>query len=149
MTIAQASEAIRDGSCSPAELVSKCLARIDTLQPQINAFMTVTDATVTDADAIREARFAESDIREGRWRGPLHGIPIGINDFYDTAGVPTTAAYEPFKRRITKTDAVAVQRVGPPLGAQIVGKPQAHGTVLTVAQRYLQATVGAVLHAPT
>ena len=109
MTIAQASEAIRDGSCSPVELVSKCLARIDTLQPQINAFI-----TVTDADAIREARFAESDIREGRWRGPLHGSPIGIKDFYDTAGVPTTAAYEPFKRRITKTDAVAVQRLGAP-----------------------------------
>jgi len=120
VSIAQASDAIRKRSRSPVELVSACLARIEALQPRLNAFI-----TVTDAEARREAKLAESDIRKGRWRGPLHGIPIAIKDFYDTAGVRTTAAFEHFKQRIPAADAVAVQQLRS-AGAIIVGKTNMH-----------------------
>ena len=119
-TIAAASRAIRAGRCSPVELLSRCLERIDALQPRLNAFI-----TVTATEAMREASTAEAEIRKGRWRGPLHGIPIGVKDFYDTAGVRTTAAFEHFKQRIPKTDAVAVQKLRK-AGAIIVGKTNMH-----------------------
>jgi aspartyl-tRNA(Asn)/glutamyl-tRNA(Gln) amidotransferase subunit A len=115
-SITDLSVRIRDGSLSPVAVVDACLARIDALNPRLNAFITVT------GDAAREAaRVTESEITGGRWRGPLHGIPVGVKDFYDTAGVKTTAAFERLANRVPVEDADVVRRLKN-AGAIIVGK---------------------------
>ena len=86
-SILQISELLRKGSVSPVELTTDCLARIEKLNPRLNAFITVTAES-----ALAQARQAEAEIRRGDWRGPLHGIPLALKDLIDTAGVRTTAA---------------------------------------------------------
>jgi len=114
--IGEQSERIREHMVSPVALVGACLKRIDALNPRINAFITVT------ADAARAAATAaESEVTTGRWRGPLHGIPVAIKDFYDTAGIKTTAAFERFANRIPAADAEVVARLKR-AGAVVVGK---------------------------
>jgi aspartyl-tRNA(Asn)/glutamyl-tRNA(Gln) amidotransferase subunit A len=107
---------IKDKSLSPVELTKACLQRIEALNPKLNAFITVT-ATA----AIREAESLESELRAGRRRGPLHGIPIGLKDLYDTAGVKTTAGSKHWADRVPADDAAVVARLRA-AGAVIVGK---------------------------
>src|ERR1700730_12237745 len=105
---------------SPVEVVNSCLKRIEQLNPKLNAFITVL------ADQAREqARVAEAEIKAAKWRGPLHGIPVGIKDFYDTAGIKTTAAFERFKDRVPRKDAVSVLKLRE-AGAVIIGKMNMH-----------------------
>jgi aspartyl-tRNA(Asn)/glutamyl-tRNA(Gln) amidotransferase subunit A len=105
---------------SPVEVVIACLKRIEQLNPKLNAFITVL------ADqALEQARVAEAEIKAAKWRGPLHGIPVGIKDFYDTVGIKTTAAFERFKDRIPGKDAVAVAKLKE-AGAIIIGKMNMH-----------------------
>src|SRR5437868_6964231 len=99
-TIAQASELIRNGRVSPVELLGECLDRITQLNPTLNAFITVTADS-----ALAEAKQAEKEIRSGNWRRPLHGIPIGLKDLIDSAGVRTTAASAVFANRVPAEDA--------------------------------------------
>src|SRR5260370_42138462 len=91
---------------SPVEVVIACLKRIEQLNPKLNAFI-----TVLAEQALAQARVAEAEIKAAKWRGPLHGIPLGIKDLYDTAGIKTTAAFERFKDREPGKDALAVARV--------------------------------------
>src|SRR5262245_61813668 len=114
------SEAIRQRLASPVEVVTTCLDRIERLQPRLNAFITVT----ADA-ALRAAKAAETDIVRGRWKGLLHGVPVGIKDFYDTAGLRTTAAFERFSDRIPQRDAAAVEKLTR-AGAIVIGKTNMH-----------------------
>jgi aspartyl-tRNA(Asn)/glutamyl-tRNA(Gln) amidotransferase subunit A len=118
--IAEVSGLVRHRKLSPIELVRECLERIEELNPKLNAFITVT------ADqALEQAKRAEAEIVHSRWRGPLHGIPVGVKDFFDTAGVKTTAAFEPFKSRVPAKDAEVVTRLKK-AGAIIVGKMNMH-----------------------
>src|SRR5262249_4050793 len=112
----EVSEAIRQRWVSPVELVTTCLDRIERLQPRVNASITVAAGA-----ARRGAKAQEKEIGEGRWKGPLHGIPIGVKDFYDTAGLRTTAAFERFRDRVPKKDAVAVETLKR-AGAIVIGK---------------------------
>ncbi|MFL5583386.1 MAG: amidase, partial [Gemmatimonadaceae bacterium] len=113
-------QSIQTQELSPVEVVRACLERIEELNPKLNAFITVL------ADrAVEQARAAEGEIKAGKSRGPLHGIPIAIKDFYDTAGVRTTAAFEHFKDRVPAKDAVGVARLQD-AGAIIVGKTNMH-----------------------
>ncbi len=114
------SELLRKGSVSPVELTAHCLARIENLNPKLNAFITVTAES-----ALAAARQAESEIRRGDWRGPLHGIPLALKDLIDTAGVPTTAASLLFKDRIPAEDAEIVRRLKA-AGAVLLGKQNLH-----------------------
>jgi len=119
-TITETSTQIRAGSLSPVDVVSACLAKLDELQPTLNAFITVL------ADqALGAARDTEREIKAGRWLGPLHGIPIAIKDFYDTAGIKTTAAFKPFATRVPKKDAVALAQLKR-AGAIVIGKTNMH-----------------------
>src|SRR5205085_12042293 len=68
-----------------------------------------------------EARKAEEEIRAGNWRGPLHGIPIGLKDLIDTAGVKTTCASALFAERVPTEDAEVVRRLKS-AGAVLIGK---------------------------
>src|SRR5439155_18882238 len=85
-----------------------------------NAFITVTAES-----ALASARAAETEIHGGRWRGPLHGVPVALKDLFDTAGVRTTAASGVFKDRIPTEDAEVVQRLKR-AGAVLVGKTNMH-----------------------
>ena len=75
--------------------------------------------------ALADARRAEQEIQHGKYRGPLHGIPIGLKDLLDTAGVPTTAASAQYKGRIPTEDAEVVRRLRA-AGAIILGKQNLH-----------------------
>ena len=120
LSILQTGELLRKGSISPVELTTECLARIEKLNPKLNAFITVTAES-----ALAEARQAEAEIRRGDWRGPLHGIPIALKDLIDTAGVRTTAASLLFKDHIPTEDAEVVRRLKA-AGAVLLGKQNLH-----------------------
>ena len=119
-SINELSKLIREERVSPLEVVDACLKRIEHLNPKLNAFITI----LTD-QAREQAKFAEAEIKSGKWRGPLHGIPVGIKDFYDTAGIKTTAAFEFFKDRVPAKDAVSIARLKE-AGAIIIGKMNMH-----------------------
>ncbi|MGA2964679.1 MAG: amidase [Terriglobales bacterium] len=119
-TIRELSRKIRDRAISPVELTRDCLARIERLNPALNAFIAVTADSALD-----QARRAEREVVRGDYRGPLHGIPIGLKDILDTAGVRTTAASALFKARIPKDDAEVVRRLRA-AGAIVLGKQNLH-----------------------
>jgi aspartyl-tRNA(Asn)/glutamyl-tRNA(Gln) amidotransferase subunit A len=116
LTINQASDLLRQKKLSPVDLTEACLDRIDRLNPTLNAFITITRES-----AIAEAETAEHELHQGDWRGPLHGIPIGLKDLIDTAGVKTTCGSALFAERVPAEDAEIVQRLKR-AGAIIVGK---------------------------
>lgn len=130
-TITELSNLIKEQKLSPVELVTECLARIEKLNPELNAFI-----TVTSDQALADAKQAEEEIKAGTWRGPLHGIPVALKDMYDTAGIKTTAAFKYFKDRTPKEDAAVVTKLKE-AGAVIVGKTNMHelamGTTSTVS----------------
>ena len=116
LSIAEASELLRRKEVSPVDLTNACLARIEQLNPTLNAFITVMHDS-----AMAQAREAEDEIRAGRWRGPLHGIPIGLKDLIDTAGVKTTCGSALFAERVPAEDAEVVRRLKN-AGAVLIGK---------------------------
>jgi Asp-tRNA(Asn)/Glu-tRNA(Gln) amidotransferase A subunit family amidase len=119
-TICELSRKIRDRSISPVELTHHCLVLIEKLNPALNAYITVTAES-----ALERARVAEREIYRGAYLGPLHGIPIGLKDILDTAGVRTTAASALYKDRIPTEDAEVVRRLRC-AGAIILGKQNLH-----------------------
>jgi aspartyl-tRNA(Asn)/glutamyl-tRNA(Gln) amidotransferase subunit A len=111
---------IQQRRVSPVVVVAQCLERIERLQPELNAFITLTPEA-----AMEQAKAAEAEIRNGGWKGALHGIPVAVKDFYDTAGIKTTAAFEYFKMRVPAKDAASVEKLKK-AGAIIVGKTNMH-----------------------
>jgi aspartyl-tRNA(Asn)/glutamyl-tRNA(Gln) amidotransferase subunit A len=120
LTLKQASELVRRRDVSSVELTEACLARIERHDRAINAFI-----TVTREPAMAAARAADEEIRRGRRRGPLCGIPIALKDNIDTAGIKTTAASGVFKDRVPTEDAEVVVRLQR-AGAVLVGKLNLH-----------------------
>jgi len=116
LSISEAAELLRQKKISPVDLATACLDRIERLNPVLNAFITVTHES-----AMAEARVAEDEIQRGEWRGPLHGIPIGLKDLIDTAGVRTTCGSALFADRVPTEDAFVVQRLKR-AGAVLIGK---------------------------
>jgi aspartyl-tRNA(Asn)/glutamyl-tRNA(Gln) amidotransferase subunit A len=119
-SIVEAAEQIRRQEISPVELLRECLDAIDRLNPSLNAFITVTADS-----ALAQAKKAEQEIQSGKWRGPLHGIPIGLKDLIDTAGTRTTAASAVFRERIPTEDADVVKKLKT-AGAVFIGKQNLH-----------------------
>ena len=115
-SIADASGLLRRKEISPVELTRVCLRRIEQLDPQINAFISVLEES-----ALADARAAEAQMFAGNWRGPLHGIPIGLKDLFDTAGVRTTCGSALFADHIPNEDAEVVRRLKN-AGAILIGK---------------------------
>ena len=102
------------------EITRDCLARIEKLNPQLNAFLTVMVES-----ALAEARRLEQEIAQGCWRGPLHGIPIALKDLIDTAGERTTSASALHENRVPTIDAEVVRKLRQ-AGAVILGKNNLH-----------------------
>jgi aspartyl-tRNA(Asn)/glutamyl-tRNA(Gln) amidotransferase subunit A len=120
MTVAEVARAIAARNLSPVELMEALLERIARLDPKLNAFIRL------DADvAIHAARAAEAEIASGRQRGPLHGVPVGIKDIIDVAGLPTTCHSKLLIDNIASTDAVCVSRLRG-AGAIVLGKLSTH-----------------------
>src|SRR5689334_6731197 len=120
LELAEASLAVQKKEVSPVELTSACLERIERLNPKLNAFITVMDAS-----ALEDARKAEAEITRGEWKGPLHGIPLAVKDLIETAGVKTTAASAVLKDNVPSADAEVIRRLKA-AGAILLGKLNLH-----------------------
>jgi aspartyl-tRNA(Asn)/glutamyl-tRNA(Gln) amidotransferase subunit A len=119
-TLEVAAEAVRGGRLSPVSLTESCLARIESLEPRLNAFVTVT------AELARaQAREAEREIEGGHYRGPLHGIPVGVKDLFATKGIRTTAGSRILANWVPDADATVVRRLRD-AGAILLGKLGLH-----------------------
>jgi aspartyl-tRNA(Asn)/glutamyl-tRNA(Gln) amidotransferase subunit A len=115
-SIAALGTAYRDGSTSPIEVVRGLLNRIARLDPTLNSFI-----TVLEAESLARAESAAHELKAGRDRGPLHGVPVAIKDLIDMAGAPTTFASRAGSPRMGKTDAALVSNLKQ-AGAIILGK---------------------------
>jgi aspartyl-tRNA(Asn)/glutamyl-tRNA(Gln) amidotransferase subunit A len=111
---------LRGRKLSPIELTRTYLERITRLNPALNCYITVMSES-----ALADAHRAEEEIAAGKYRGPLHGIPIGLKDLVETAGVLTTAASGVLKNNVPKHDAAVVERLRN-AGAVILGKLNLH-----------------------
>lgn len=116
LTIIEAANLIRTRRLSPVELIQATLKRIDSIEPKVRAFI-----TLTREEALRAAGSAEKEITAGKYRGPLHGIPIGVKDTHYTKGVRTTAATRVLADFIPQFDATVVTRLKN-AGAILIGK---------------------------
>lgn len=116
LTITEASNLIRSRRLSPVELTAAILKRIDEVEPRVRAFI-----TVIREDALRAAESAGKEIVAGKYRGPLHGIPVGVKDTHYTKGVRTTAATRVLADFIPQFDATVVTRLKN-AGAILIGK---------------------------
>ncbi len=116
MLIHTAAEEIRAGRLSPVALLERCLDLIDRFEERVRAWV-----LVDRGGALEQARRAEAEIRAGGWRGPLHGIPVGIKDIIDVFDLPTAAGSRLWKDSIARHDATVVSRLRS-AGAVIVGK---------------------------
>jgi aspartyl-tRNA(Asn)/glutamyl-tRNA(Gln) amidotransferase subunit A len=117
-SIEQVAERVRSRAISPVDLVRGCLERIES-RLELNAFITV----MADA-ALSAAETAEREIGTGRYRGPLHGIPVSVKDLIDVAGTPTTSG-SAVPPRLPAHDAPVVTRLRD-AGAIIIGKTNLH-----------------------
>ncbi len=116
VSISRAARQIRDGDLRPIELVEQCLDRIDALEERLQAWV------IVDSDGARQA--AEQlgrEAAEGHFRGPLHGIPLGIKDIFDMAGFPTEAGSPLRQQHTARVDAPAVRSLRQ-AGAILLGK---------------------------
>jgi len=120
LTIAEASALIRDKKLSPVEWTQALIARIERHDGRLNAFLRFTPEI-----ALADARRAEAEISAGNWRGPLHGVPYGLKDIIDYAGLPTTAHSAILKDNIATADACVTQRLRA-AGAVFMGKLSTH-----------------------
>jgi aspartyl-tRNA(Asn)/glutamyl-tRNA(Gln) amidotransferase subunit A len=120
LTIAKIAPLIRKKHISPVELTKFFLERIQRLQPALNAFIRATPDL-----ARKQARQAEREIMKGKYRGPLHGIPISLKDLFYTAGIRTTAGSKILRSFIPKENAAVVDRLYA-AGAVLLGKTNLH-----------------------
>ncbi|HEY7491371.1 MAG TPA: amidase, partial [Candidatus Tectomicrobia bacterium] len=116
MTIAELAPKIRARQVSPVELTEAALAQAERLQPTLQSFITLLPES-----ARQQAREQEAALMRGEYRGPLHGIPIGIKDNIATAGIRTTVGSKVLANHVPQEDAEVVRRCKA-AGAIMVGK---------------------------
>jgi len=120
MTIREAGGLLRQRRISAVELAEQSIAQIERLNPELNAFL-----TVTVAKARERARQGDEELARGEDRGPLHGIPIAYKDLFYTKGVRTTAGSLLFVKQFPAYDAAVVERLNE-AGAVMAGKTGMH-----------------------
>ncbi|HEV8031259.1 MAG TPA: amidase [Stellaceae bacterium] len=120
LSLAGASRAITEGALSPVALTEGYLDRIAALDGELHSYVLV----LTD-EALTAAMAAEADIRAGRSRGKLHGIPIGLKDIYKTRGIRTTAGSRVYLDHVPEEDAETWVRLHD-AGAILLGKQETH-----------------------
>lgn len=116
MPIIESARRIRTGELKPSELTERCLSRIDALEPRLHAWVCV------DRDgALAAAKQLDAELAAGKYRGALHGIPIGVKDIVDVEGLPTRAGSPLTSDKHVAKDAAVVARLRA-AGAVILGK---------------------------
>jgi len=119
-TLHELSEHLRKRSLSPVEVIRAHLERCERLNPSLNAFV-----TLAPEKAVASAEQAEREMATGNYLGPLHGIPVGLKDIFDTAGIRTTHGSSFYRDHIPAEDAAAVKLLKQ-AGAIIIGKCNTH-----------------------
>jgi aspartyl-tRNA(Asn)/glutamyl-tRNA(Gln) amidotransferase subunit A len=120
LSLLDVSAKIRAKEVSPVEVTDACLARAEATEPKLNAF-----SNLMPEKARAAAKAAEAEIAAGGWRGPLHGIPVGIKELYDVAGEPTTSSSRVRVNWVAETDSASVAQLRA-AGAIIMGKTHTH-----------------------
>ncbi|WP_406430846.1 amidase family protein [Streptomyces sp. NBC_00631] len=120
LSLTAAASAIRARQLSPVELADSVLQRIAQVEPHLQAYVTVTAEHTR-----RAAREAEHDIAAGRYRGPLHGIPMGLKDLIDVAGLATSASSRVRADHRAQADSTVAARLST-AGAILLGKTHTH-----------------------
>ncbi|MDP2333757.1 MAG: amidase [Reyranella sp.] len=120
MSAAAAAKAIAARELSPVELMQALLARIERLDPRLNTFVRLDGEA-----AMAAARTAKAEAAAGHIRGPLHGVPVGIKDIMDVAGLPTTCHSKILADNLATSDAVCVSKLRG-AGAIVLGKLSTH-----------------------
>ncbi len=115
-TIEGVGKALRAGKTSCAAVLEHCFHQIDLWDERVHAWV-----IVDRAGAMHQARALDAELAEGKCRGPLHGIPLGIKDIIDVQGLPTAAGFRPWRERVAASDAVIVAKLRQ-AGAVILGK---------------------------
>lgn len=116
----EVANSIKNKEISPVELVVGLLDRIERVDPKLNSFI-----TINRKEAINTAKEREEEISRGEYRGPLHGIPIGLKDIFDTKGLKTTVGSKIYENNIPNEDAPVVTQLKT-AGAIIIGKLNTH-----------------------
>jgi aspartyl-tRNA(Asn)/glutamyl-tRNA(Gln) amidotransferase subunit A len=117
--IAELAPAIRSGALSSSALVENALDRIASIDPKIESFVCIAE------DVREQAVAADAEIRDGKWRGPLHGIPVAVKDNYLTRDMPTRAGTDATGISYPLQDSAVVARLRA-AGAVIIGKTRMH-----------------------
>lgn len=134
LSVTEAASRIRARQLSPEDFLEALLARIDAVEPRVEAWAHL------DRDGARAAaRAAGDDARRGILRGPLHGVPIGLKDIIHTAGLPTEANSRVLEGFVPRRDATVVTRLEA-AGAVILGK--------LVTAEFAASTIGPKTHNP-
>jgi Asp-tRNA(Asn)/Glu-tRNA(Gln) amidotransferase A subunit family amidase len=107
---------LRARAVSSTDLTKMYLARMKKYSPKLLCLVTLTEEL-----ALQQAAQADREIRAGHYKGPLHGIPFGVKDLFDTKGIPTTWGAEPFEKRVPASDATVVERLRS-AGAVLIAK---------------------------
>jgi aspartyl-tRNA(Asn)/glutamyl-tRNA(Gln) amidotransferase subunit A len=116
LSLTEAAQRIRSGSVTSTQLTRACLERIQVYNPKVFAYITV----LRDS-ALAHATQMDQEAKSGKYRGPLHGVPIALKDNIDTAGIRTTAASKVYDDRIPSEDAEVTRRLLA-AGAVFIGK---------------------------
>jgi aspartyl-tRNA(Asn)/glutamyl-tRNA(Gln) amidotransferase subunit A len=116
ISLKQLSERIKNGDISPVDLVEVCFDRIKKFNPTLNAFI-----SIIEKDALyKQAQMAETEIKRGKYLGPLHGIPFSIKDIFCVKGIRCTAGSMILSKYIADADSTAVKRMKK-AGAILIG----------------------------
>ena len=116
LSVVELARLLRQKKASATELATYFLDRLERVGPRFNAVVTITRER-----ALAEAAQADREIRQGRWRSPLHGIPYGVKDLLATKDYPTTWGAEPYRQQKFVYDATVIERLGA-AGAVLVAK---------------------------
>ncbi len=119
-SIAEMAPQLARGAVRAESLAEQCLARVAALNPELNAFI-----TVTADEALAAARHADAEIAAGRYLGALHGIPVSLKDLIDQEGVPTTAGSRVRRDHKADRDAIVTRRLRG-AGVSFIGKTNLH-----------------------
>lgn len=112
----EVSQLVKNGEISSTEVTRSILERIERLNPEYKIFNTVSGDL-----AMEQARAADTEIQSGKYRGPLHGLPVAVKDIIDTAGVRTTYGSGLFREHVPSEDATVIQKFKA-AGAVTIGK---------------------------
>ena len=137
-TLADVGRLVASKALTSEAVTERCLERITEQNRTLNAFV-----SVLDDDAVAQAKEADQEIAAGRYRGPLHGIPISLKDIIDLRNAPTTAASRVLDGHIARRDATVVGRLRE-AGAIFIGKTNLHEFALGTTNE--DSAYGPVLH---